>query len=126
MCLRGHTKVPGTPPLPQGTPQSPGGPRGPVTRSQGEVTALMVPYPPRCRRNKVLNHFSIMQQRRLRDQDEEEEEEKGPKAPRKGGDLKIHDLEDDLELSSEESEGSEAEGGWRGGRRVGLRGLGWR
>ncbi|XP_053907781.1 general transcription factor IIF subunit 1 [Cuculus canorus] len=62
------------------------------------------------RRNKVLNHFSIMQQRRLRDQDEEEEEkEKGKKAKKKGGDLKIHDLEDDLELSSEESEGSEAE-----------------
>uniref|UniRef100_A0A8D2NP55 Transcription initiation factor IIF subunit alpha n=1 Tax=Zosterops lateralis melanops TaxID=1220523 RepID=A0A8D2NP55_ZOSLA len=32
------------------------------------------------RRNKVLNHFSIMQQRRLRDQDEEEEEkDKGRK-----------------------------------------------
>ncbi|XP_065511044.1 general transcription factor IIF subunit 1 isoform X2 [Caloenas nicobarica] len=73
------------------------------------------------RRNKVLNHFSIMQQRRLRDQDEEEEEERGGrKVPKKGGDrdrghgdrgdLRIHDLEDDLELSSEESEGSEAEG----------------
>ncbi|XP_066426584.1 general transcription factor IIF subunit 1, partial [Molothrus aeneus] len=63
------------------------------------------------RRNKVLNHFSIMQQRRLRDQDEEEEEkEKGRKAPGKGGGLRIHDLEEDLELSSEESEGSEAEG----------------
>ncbi|KAF1584858.1 UNVERIFIED_CONTAM: General transcription factor IIF subunit 1, partial [Eudyptes pachyrhynchus] len=61
------------------------------------------------RRNKVLNHFSIMQQRRLRDQDEEEEE-KEKKAKKKGGELKIHDLEDDLELSSEESEGSEAEG----------------
>ncbi|XP_064899922.1 general transcription factor IIF subunit 1 isoform X3 [Columba livia] len=73
------------------------------------------------RRNKVLNHFSIMQQRRLRDQDEEEEEERGGrKVPKKGGDrdrghgdrgdLRIHDLEDDLELSSEDSEGSEAEG----------------
>ncbi|XP_041280998.1 general transcription factor IIF subunit 1, partial [Onychostruthus taczanowskii] len=64
------------------------------------------------RRNKVLNHFSIMQQRRLRDQDEEEEEkEKGRKAPGKGGGgLRIHDLEEDLELSSEESEASEAEG----------------
>uniref|UniRef100_A0A8D2NSH9 Transcription initiation factor IIF subunit alpha n=1 Tax=Zosterops lateralis melanops TaxID=1220523 RepID=A0A8D2NSH9_ZOSLA len=62
------------------------------------------------RRNKVLNHFSIMQQRRLRDQDEEEEEkDKGRKAPGKGGGLRIHDLEEDLELSSEESEGSEAE-----------------
>lgn len=59
----------------------------------------------------MLNHFSIMQQRRLRDQDEEEEEkDKGRKAPGKGGGLRIHDLEEDLELSSEESEGSEAEG----------------
>uniref|UniRef100_A0A8C3UA90 Transcription initiation factor IIF subunit alpha n=1 Tax=Catharus ustulatus TaxID=91951 RepID=A0A8C3UA90_CATUS len=57
------------------------------------------------RRNKVLNHFSIMQQRRLRDQDEEEEDkDKGRKAPGKGGGLRIHDLEEDLELSSEESE----------------------
>ncbi|NXJ58866.1 T2FA factor, partial [Spizaetus tyrannus] len=63
------------------------------------------------RRNKVLNHFSIMQQRRLRDQDEEEEE-KEKKTKKKGGELKIHDLEDDLELSSEDSEGSEAEGEW--------------
>ncbi|XP_017584968.1 PREDICTED: general transcription factor IIF subunit 1 [Corvus brachyrhynchos] len=63
------------------------------------------------RRNKVLNHFSIMQQRRLRDQDEEDEDkDKGRKAPGKGGGLRIHDLEEDLELSSEESEGSEAEG----------------
>uniref|UniRef100_A0A8C3GKF8 Transcription initiation factor IIF subunit alpha n=1 Tax=Cairina moschata TaxID=8855 RepID=A0A8C3GKF8_CAIMO len=61
------------------------------------------------RRNKVLNHFSIMQQRRLRDQDEEEEE-KEKKAKKKGGELKIHDLEDDLELSSDDSEASEAEG----------------
>lgn len=50
-----------------------------------------------------------MQQRRLRDQDEEEEE-KEKKAKKKGGELKIHDLEDDLELSSEDSEASEAEG----------------
>uniref|UniRef100_A0A674GAJ4 Transcription initiation factor IIF subunit alpha n=1 Tax=Taeniopygia guttata TaxID=59729 RepID=A0A674GAJ4_TAEGU len=76
------------------------------------------------RRNKVLNHFSIMQQRRLRDQDEEEEEkEKGRKAPGKGGGLRIHDLEEDLELSSEDSEGSEkaarpkAAGGRPGRRR---------
>ncbi|XP_009074505.1 PREDICTED: general transcription factor IIF subunit 1, partial [Acanthisitta chloris] len=64
------------------------------------------------RRNKVLNHFSIMQQRRLRDQDEEEEDkEKGRKGPggAKGGALRIHDLEEDLELSSDDSDGSEAE-----------------
>lgn len=70
----------------------------------------------------MLNHFSIMQQRRLRDQDEEEEE-KEKKTKKKGGELKIHDLEDDLELSSDDSEGSEAEGDWEqdsGGRAGGL------
>lgn len=62
------------------------------------------------RRNKVLNHFTIMQQRRLRDQgddddDEEEKEKKGKKKKKKKtSDLKIHDLEDDLELSTTESE----------------------
>ncbi|XP_057289255.1 general transcription factor IIF subunit 1 isoform X2 [Pezoporus wallicus] len=61
------------------------------------------------RRNKVLNHFSIMQQRRLRDQDEEDED-KEKVAKKKGGELRIHDLEEDLELSSEDSEGSEGEG----------------
>ena len=61
------------------------------------------------RRNKVLNHFSIMQQRRLRDHSEEEEEEKERKA-RKGGELRIHDLEDDLEPSSERSDGSDPDG----------------
>lgn len=61
------------------------------------------------RRNKVLNHFSIMQQRRLRDHSEEEEEEKERKA-RKGGELRIHDLEDDLELSSDGSDGSDPDG----------------
>ncbi|XP_029440582.1 general transcription factor IIF subunit 1 [Rhinatrema bivittatum] len=59
------------------------------------------------RRNKVLNHFLIMQQRRLKDVDEEEEEEKEKKGKKKkSSDLKIHDLEDDLEMSSTESEGS--------------------
>ncbi|XP_032297693.1 general transcription factor IIF subunit 1 [Coturnix japonica] len=58
------------------------------------------------RRNKVLNHFSIMQQRRLRDHGEEEEEEKERQA-KKGGELRIHDLEDDLELSSDGSDGSD-------------------
>ncbi|XP_056309739.1 general transcription factor IIF subunit 1 isoform X4 [Danio aesculapii] len=68
------------------------------------------------RRNKVVNHFSIMLQRRLREQerggggDEDEEEgEKGAKKKKKGGrggDLRIHDLEEDLEMSSDESDGS--------------------
>uniref|UniRef100_A0A3B4DHY9 Transcription initiation factor IIF subunit alpha n=1 Tax=Pygocentrus nattereri TaxID=42514 RepID=A0A3B4DHY9_PYGNA len=71
------------------------------------------------RRNKVVNHFSIMLQRRLREQEhgEEEEEvagEKGGKKKKKkggkGGDLRIHDLEDDLEMSSDESDSSGGEG----------------
>ncbi|XP_020654399.3 general transcription factor IIF subunit 1 isoform X1 [Pogona vitticeps] len=62
------------------------------------------------RRNKVLNHFSIMQQRRLKDQGEEEEEEKEKKGKKKGGDLKIHDLEDELEMSSDDSDFSDADG----------------
>nr|AAM49800.1 RAP74 subunit of transcription factor IIF [Xenopus laevis] len=72
------------------------------------------------RRNKVLNHFTIMQQRRLKDQvgDEDEDEEGGGKLEKGGkgkkkkkkSDLKIHDLEDDLELSSTESENSDEEG----------------
>uniref|UniRef100_A0A8C0GDR6 Transcription initiation factor IIF subunit alpha n=1 Tax=Chelonoidis abingdonii TaxID=106734 RepID=A0A8C0GDR6_CHEAB len=60
------------------------------------------------RRNKVLNHFTIMQQRRRKDQDEEEEEEK--KTKKRSSELKIHDLEDDLEMSSDESELSDADG----------------
>ncbi|XP_053574152.1 general transcription factor IIF subunit 1 isoform X2 [Bombina bombina] len=71
------------------------------------------------RRNKILNHFTIMQQRRLKDQgggDDDEEEgggksEKGAKnKKKKKSDLKIHDLEDDLEMSSTESEESGEEG----------------
>ncbi|XP_066498423.1 general transcription factor IIF subunit 1 [Hoplias malabaricus] len=72
------------------------------------------------RRNKVVNHFSIMLQRRLREQEhgEEDEEaagEKGGKKKKKkgsrGGDLRIHDLEDDLEMSSDESDSSGGEDG---------------
>lgn len=67
----------------------------------------------------MVNHFSIMLQRRLREQergDEDEEEgEKGGKKKKKkkggkGGDLRIHDLEEDLEMSSDESDGSNGEG----------------
>ncbi|XP_065275854.1 general transcription factor IIF subunit 1 isoform X2 [Emys orbicularis] len=61
------------------------------------------------RRNKVLNHFTIMQQRRRKDQDDEEEE-KEKKTKKKSSELKIHDLEDDLEMSSDESELSDADG----------------
>ncbi|KAM7372134.1 hypothetical protein PAMP_009327 [Pampus punctatissimus] len=66
------------------------------------------------RRNKVVNHFSIMLQRRLREQergeDDEDENEKSGKKKKKGGgrggDLRIHDLEDDLEMSSDDSDSS--------------------
>ncbi|KAF5881811.1 general transcription factor IIF subunit 1 isoform X1 [Clarias magur] len=73
------------------------------------------------RRNKVVNHFSIMLQRRLKEQEhgeeDEEEGEKGAKKKKKkkkggqGGDLRIHDLDDDLELSSDNSESSGGEDG---------------
>uniref|UniRef100_UPI00398EB253 general transcription factor IIF subunit 1 isoform X1 n=2 Tax=Pristiophorus japonicus TaxID=55135 RepID=UPI00398EB253 len=62
------------------------------------------------RRNKVVNHFSIMLQKRLKDQDrddgdeEEEKIKKGKERKKKGSELRIHDLEDDLELSSDESD----------------------
>lgn len=67
------------------------------------------------RRNKVVNHFSIMLQRRLREQergddDEEEGEKGGKKKKKKGGDLRIHDLEEDLDMSSDDSDGSMGEG----------------
>lgn len=70
------------------------------------------------RRNKVVNHFSIMLQRRLREQergdDDEDETEKGgkkkKKGGRKGGDLLIHDLDEDLEMSSDDSDSSMGEG----------------
>lgn len=65
------------------------------------------------RRNKVVNHFSIMLQRRLREQergdDDEDEGEKSGKKKKggnRGGDLRIHDLEDDLEMSSDDSNSS--------------------
>ncbi|XP_028014920.1 general transcription factor IIF subunit 1 isoform X2 [Eptesicus fuscus] len=64
------------------------------------------------KRNKVLNHFSIMQQRRLKDQDQDEEdEEKDKRGRKKPSELRIHDLEDDLEMSSDDSEASGEEGG---------------
>uniref|UniRef100_A0A8C6NL30 Transcription initiation factor IIF subunit alpha n=1 Tax=Nothobranchius furzeri TaxID=105023 RepID=A0A8C6NL30_NOTFU len=71
------------------------------------------------RRNKVVNHFSIMLQRRLREQDrgDDEEDESGKSGKKKkkgggrGGDLLIHDLEDDLEMSSDDSDSSVGEDG---------------
>uniref|UniRef100_A0A2K5EY48 Transcription initiation factor IIF subunit alpha n=1 Tax=Aotus nancymaae TaxID=37293 RepID=A0A2K5EY48_AOTNA len=59
------------------------------------------------RRNKVLNHFSITQQQRLKDQDQDEdEEEKEKRGRRKASELRIHDLEDHLEMSSDASDAS--------------------
>lgn len=66
----------------------------------------------------MVNHFSIMLQRRFREQergeDEEDEAEKSGKKKKKaggrGGDLRIHDLEDDLEMSSDDSDSSMGDG----------------
>uniref|UniRef100_A0A8P4GC66 Transcription initiation factor IIF subunit alpha n=1 Tax=Dicentrarchus labrax TaxID=13489 RepID=A0A8P4GC66_DICLA len=71
------------------------------------------------RRNKVVNHFSIMLQRRFREQergeDDDDEGEKSGKKKKKGGgrggDLRIHDLEDDLEMSSDDSDSSMGDDG---------------
>lgn len=72
------------------------------------------------RRNKVVNHFSIMLQRRLKEQehgdDDDEDGDKGGKKKKKkkggkGGDLRIHDLEEDLEMSTDDSESSGGEDG---------------
>lgn len=53
-----------------------------------------------------------MQQRRLKDQDQDEEdEEKEKRSRKKASELRIHDLEDDLEMSSDDSEASGEEGG---------------
>ena len=69
------------------------------------------PPAPSQRRNKVLNHFSIMQQRRLKDQDQDEEDDDNEKrGRRKASELRVHDLEDDLEMSSDDSEASGEEG----------------
>lgn len=52
-----------------------------------------------------------MQQRRLKDQDQDEEdEEKDKRGRKKPSELRIHDLEDDLEMSSDDSEASGEEG----------------
>ncbi|XP_029997737.1 general transcription factor IIF subunit 1 isoform X2 [Sphaeramia orbicularis] len=70
------------------------------------------------RRNKVVNHFSIMLQRRLREQERgEEDEDEGEKSGKKkkkggkGGDLRIHDQDEDLEMSSDDSNSSGGEDG---------------
>lgn len=66
-----------------------------------------------------MNHFSIMLQKRFREQDrgdddDDEADKQGKKKKKKsggrGGDLRIHDLEDDLEMSSNDSDSSMGEG----------------
>ncbi|XP_028310573.1 general transcription factor IIF subunit 1 isoform X2 [Gouania willdenowi] len=68
------------------------------------------------RRNKVVNHFSIMLQKRFREQerggdDEDESEKTGKKKKNigRGGELHITDLEDDLMMSSDNSDSSMGE-----------------
>jgi transcription initiation factor TFIIF subunit alpha len=52
-----------------------------------------------------------MQQRRLKDQDQDEdEEEKEKRSRKKASELRIHDLEDDLEMSSDASDASGEDG----------------
>lgn len=66
----------------------------------------------------MVNHFSIMLQKRFREQergedDEDEAEKQGKKKKKgggRGGDLRIHDLEDDLEMSSNDSDSSMGDG----------------
>lgn len=65
----------------------------------------------------MVNHFSIMLQRRMREDNGEDEEDEGEKPGKrkkkgggKGGDLRIHDLEDELEMSSDDSDYSMGEG----------------
>lgn len=66
----------------------------------------------------MVNHFSIMLQKRFREQERgEDDEDEGDKQGKKkkksggrGGDLRIHDLEDDLEMSSNDSDSSMGEG----------------
>lgn len=67
----------------------------------------------------MVNHFSIMLQKRFREQDrgdddDDEADKQGKKKKKKsggrGGDLRIHDLEDDLEMSSNDSDSSMGEG----------------
>lgn len=66
----------------------------------------------------MVNHFSIMLQRRLREQERGEEDDddadkpgkKKKKGGGKGGDLRIHDLDEDLEMSSDDSDNSMGDG----------------
>lgn len=96
-----------------------------VTRQPFAISCGIILDVPLYRRNKVVNHFSIMVKRRLCDEDEEEEkpgekkklkrrlceEDEGEEKPGEKkkkkidgsvGNLRIHDLEEEqLEISSD-------------------------
>ena len=88
-----------------------------VTRQPLARTCVIIPNGPLYRRNKVVNHFSIMLQRRFCEEDEEGEklgEKKKKKMKGRGrvGNLRIHDLEEELETSND-SDYSVADGEYR-------------
>ena len=63
------------------------------------------------RRNPVPDHLCIKKLQRPKDQEEDDKEKEKPGC-KKATELRIHDLEDDLELSSDDSKASREEGGW--------------
>lgn len=74
-----------------------------VTRQPLAITCGIILNVPLYRRNKVVNHFSIMLKRRLCEEDEEDEKpgKKKKKASGRVGNLRIHDLEEELEMSND-------------------------
>lgn len=76
-----------------------------VARQPLAITCVIINVP-LYRRNKVVNHFSIMLQRRLCEEDEEvekpgEKKKKKKKARGRVGNLRIHDLEEEVEMSND-------------------------
>lgn len=85
-----------------------------VTRQPLAITCGIILNVPLYRRNKVLNHFNIMLKRRLCEEDEEDEKpgkKKKKKADGRVGNLRIHDLEEELE--SNDSDCSVGDGKYR-------------
>lgn len=80
------------------------------------IACVMTFSGPLYRRNKVVNHFSIMLQQRLCEEDEEGEKLGEKKKKKKGrgrvGNLRIHDLEEELEMSND-SDWSVGDGKYR-------------
>lgn len=77
-----------------------------VARQPLAITCVIILNVPLYRRNKVVNHFSIMLQRRLCEEDEEgekpgEKKKKKKKACGRVGNLRIHDLEEEVEMSND-------------------------